>query len=375
MSAIELRMVAKGRRIATAEWAAERRPGVGTGGLDALEGLPRRGLAGNPLPMDLARPLVRLPVRFCATTLAAEMAALPPGAWVPHPTDYEGNDAALLVTPGGRLEQGFIGPMAPTEALARAPYIRQLMAELGCTWGRSRLMRLAPGAKVPRHVDINYYWRTHWRLHVPVVTNPAVAFTCGGETVHMAAGECWTFDSFRYHEVHNGGGETRVHLVLDTVGGGMLHALLAQAQSCDPGAPAFIAPDGRTDYVPACEQRNAPAVMSPWEMRCHVRELLGHCPPAPALPPVAAALDRFVDRWAAAWAAWGEEPGHLPGYMALALAGRDEVAAAGADAVRLDNGVLLSACLREIVFRMAVTAPREAGAARPHAIPGRRGAR
>ena len=322
--------------------------------------------------MNLTEPLVRLPVRFCADTLAAEMAALPPEAWVPHPTDYQGNDAALLITPGGRIEQGFIGPMAPTDALARSPYIRQVMAGLGCTWGRSRLMRLAPDAKVPRHIDINYYWRTHWRLHIPVVTNSAVAFTCGGETVHMAAGECWTFDSFQYHEVHNGGSETRVHLVLDTVGGGLLHELLGKAQAGDAGEPHFVAPDGRDDHAPFYERVNAPAVMTPWEMRCHVRDLLGHCPPAPALPAVADRLDRLIDGWAAAWAAFGDGLDHLPAYMALALEARDEVAALGADTIRLDNGVLLSACLREIVFRMAVTSPREADARRPHAIPGRR---
>ena len=42
------------------------------------------------------------------------------------------------------------------------------MAELNCTWGRSRLMGLEPGAVVPKHVDVHYYWRTHLRIHVPV---------------------------------------------------------------------------------------------------------------------------------------------------------------------------------------------------------------
>ena len=78
-------------------------------------------------------------------------------------------------------------------------------------------MGLGPGAEVPEHVDSHYHWRTHLRIHVPIITSPKVEFTCGGETVHMAQGECWLFDSFRWHEVHNRGTERRVHLVLDTV--------------------------------------------------------------------------------------------------------------------------------------------------------------
>ena len=84
------------------------------------------------------------------------------------------------------------------------------MQELGGVWGRSRLMGLGPGAVVPIHVDIHYYWRTHVRIHIPVVTNPGVRFFCGGQNVHMAAGEAWVFDSFQTHEVaQRGHGQAR----------------------------------------------------------------------------------------------------------------------------------------------------------------------
>jgi hypothetical protein len=55
------------------------------------------------------------------------------------------------------------------------PYLRQVLAGFGVVWGRSRLMRLAPGASVPEHADINYHWHTRVRLHVPVFTQPAGA--------------------------------------------------------------------------------------------------------------------------------------------------------------------------------------------------------
>ena len=155
--------------------------------------------------MHFAKPLIQLPIRFCAETLSREVESLPPSAWEPHPQGFAGNDAVPFVSVNGGLNDGFEGPMAATEHLRACPYIMALMEELGGTWGRSRLMGLAPGARVPRHVDIHYYWRTHLRIHIPIVTNPGVTFTCGGDTAHMAPGESWIFDSFQLHEVHNAG--------------------------------------------------------------------------------------------------------------------------------------------------------------------------
>ena len=312
--------------------------------------------------MQLTRPFARLPIRFSAEALVAEMAALPDEAWVAHPDGTPGNDAVLLVTPGGRLEQGLMGAMAPTPYLEASPYVRQVMTAIGSVWSRSRFMGLAPGATVDPHVDAHYHWRNHWRLHIPVVTNPGVLFTCGGETVHMQPGECWLFDSFRMHDVRNDGDAKRVHLVLDTVGGGRLHELLdrAQAEGGEAGEAEFVAPDGDAGHRPLLEQRNVPAVMSPWEIRCHVDFLLGHCRPSPALAPVTNRLSRFIDGWAAEWAVSGEDPQRFPAYLELVLAARDALVRLGADSIRLDNGMTLLHCLRQIVFLMAVERPERA---------------
>ncbi|MEO6387609.1 MAG: aspartyl/asparaginyl beta-hydroxylase domain-containing protein [Croceibacterium sp.] len=310
--------------------------------------------------MQLKRPFAKLPIHFSAEALRAEMDALPAQAWVAHPDGTPGNDAALLVTPGGRLEQGLIGAMGQTEYLRASPYIRQVMTSIGSVWSRSRLMGLAPGATVDPHVDAHYHWRNHWRLHIPVVTNPDVLFTCGGETVHMQPGECWLFDSFRPHDVRNDGAAKRVHLVLDTVGGGQLHELLERAQSSDPGATKFFAPDGSAEHEPQLERSNVPKVMSPWEMRCHVDFLLGHCQPSSALTPAANRLSLLLDNWTAEWAVWGESPERFAAYLALILAARDDLAKLGADNVRLGNGMSLLHCLRQIVFLMAVERPEQA---------------
>ncbi|MDE8651004.1 aspartyl/asparaginyl beta-hydroxylase domain-containing protein [Novosphingobium album (ex Liu et al. 2023)] len=168
--------------------------------------------------MRLSRPFFQLPVLFEAARLQAEVAALPAEAWVPHPDGVPGNSAARLISAGGGETDGVHGQMLPTRWLAAMPYLRQVLSGFGVVWGRSRLMRLAPGAGVPEHADINYHWHTRVRVHVPVFTWPQVRFHCDGQSVHMAAGEAWIFDNWRRHHVENHAGAERIHLVADTTG-------------------------------------------------------------------------------------------------------------------------------------------------------------
>src|SRR4051812_6402385 len=166
--------------------------------------------------MKLAHPFLRLPIRFDGEALAAEVRALPPSAWSAHPTGFIGNEAVRLVSPGGQQNDAFDGPMGPTAQLGLCPYIREIMAAIGGVWGRSRLMGLAAGADVPSHIDTHYYWRTHLRLHIPVITNEGVLFTCGGGGVPKEAGGCWGVDSFRPHHGQKNSAEKRLPPGLDT---------------------------------------------------------------------------------------------------------------------------------------------------------------
>jgi hypothetical protein len=168
--------------------------------------------------MKLSRPFFQLPVRFDVARLQAEVAALPEEAWVSHPDQVPGNSAARLITAGGEETDSVHGQMLPTRWLAHMPYTRQVLAGFGVVWSRSRLMRLAPGAGVPEHADINYHWHTRVRLHIPVFTRPEVRFHCDGQSVHMAAGEAWIFDNWRRHHVENKASAERIHLVADTTG-------------------------------------------------------------------------------------------------------------------------------------------------------------
>lgn len=304
--------------------------------------------------MRLDRPLLKLPRRYCADSLAAEIAALPPSAWLPHPGKLPGNDAVPLITPGGTVSNGFAGAMAPTDALRACPYIMQIMADLGAVWGRSRLMGLAAGADVPEHVDVGYYWRTHLRVHVPIVTEPGVSFTAGGETVHMAAGEAWVFDTFQMHRVRNAGSAKRVHLVLDTVGGERLWDLVEAAQS--GSIESELIRPGTTSGPIAYEQVNLPEIMSAWEIRCHIDHLLSLTPAGPSTDAVGQRLDRFASNWMAVWAEHGTGPGGLPAYRRLIDGIKDDLRTLRASAILLSNRVPLDRALGELIFMVAVPA-------------------
>ncbi|MCL6698016.1 aspartyl/asparaginyl beta-hydroxylase domain-containing protein [Sphingomonas sp. NSE70-1] len=305
--------------------------------------------------MRLSKPLLQLPIRFDADRLAAEVNALPASAWLPHPTGFVGNEAVPLVSPGGLPNDDFDGPMAPTEALKQLPYVMDLMADLGCVWGRSRLMALAAGADVPIHIDVHYHWRTHRRLHIPVVTNPGVLFTVNNETVHMEAGECWLFDSFSLHKVQNKGSERRIHLVLDTVGGQKLWDLVEAASTLDPREAAVW--DGKPGRPLAFEQFNRPKVMSPWEMKQHIDYVLDHAPPEARMGAVAMRLDRFLSGWHAAWAQFGTSDEGLPAYQALIQQMRAELTSLNAQQVKLQNEQGLGFVLDALVLWNAVAPP------------------
>lgn len=214
--------------------------------------------------MRLPQPFYQLPVLFDVARLQAEVEALPGEAWGPHPDRLVGNSAARLISVGGAETDSVHGQMLPTRWLADMPYLRQVLAGFGVVWSRSRLMRLAPGAGVPEHADINYHWHTRVRLHIPIFTWPEVRFHCDGQSVHMAAGEAWIFDNWRRHHVENGAASARIHLVADTSGtAGFWRFACGQAPprsqwpmvAWDPAAAPQLLTEGdqRSPVMPAAE--------------------------------------------------------------------------------------------------------------------------
>ncbi len=92
--------------------------------------------------MRLPKPFFRLPLRFDAARLAAEVAALPAAAWAEHPNHLAGNSCVRLISVDGGENDSVDGPMAATAHLARLPYVQQLLACSGTSApGASRISR------------------------------------------------------------------------------------------------------------------------------------------------------------------------------------------------------------------------------------------
>lgn len=275
--------------------------------------------------MKLTVPFVRLPLAFDAARLAAEVASLPASAWMSHPSGLAGNTAVALVSREGGDNHDFAGPMRPTPRLQAMPCTREVMAGFGEVLSRSRLMRLAPGAEVSAHVDFNYHWYTRVRMHVPVITNPAVTFHCGDARVHMAAGECWIFDNWRRHRVVNAGNADRVHLVIDLAGSSRFWRLVRETIAAgEAGASEQHAPGwhraGAGELL--TEQWTQSAVMAPGELQALVDELLLDLEANPAndralLARYRVLLQDFCHDWRVTWLRHGPAPEAVPDYRRL----------------------------------------------------------
>lgn len=311
--------------------------------------------------MKLNTRFLQLPVQFDAQVLAREIASLEDSAWRPHPAGYEGNDYLPLISAyGDPGNEGFSGPMLPTPHLsAQRSYLWETLASLGAVLGRTRLMRLSGHAEVSEHADVNYYWRDRMRVHVPIVTQPVVSFHCAGVKVHMAAGECWVFDTWSLHRVINDQTQSRIHLVVDTVGGeGMLRLLATgrapNAPAPEHWAPRKIEPSGARPAL-QFETTNVPKVMTPWEIREHLSFLLSETVPnQPIAKEVARITGPFLHRWRALWSAYGEMEAGWPRYRALVAQFSAELKAARADQLLLVNEVDFFESLSGMVLAFAV---------------------
>lgn len=318
--------------------------------------------------MRLPKPFFRLPVRFDVERLRAEVAALPDRAWVHHPNQIQGNSAVRLISVEGGENDEVNGRMQATTHLQRSPYIRQILASLGVVWSRSRLLRLAPGATVPEHADINYHWFTRVRLHIPIITRPEVRFYCGDQVVHMGAGEAWVFDNWRSHRVENFTPDERIHLVADTSGSAAFWRMVAQSETAGE-ARHLPYVEGR-EVVPLTERAKLPAVMMPAEVDFLVLDVRSELVAQENIPDARARLIRYhgmlealCKDWRQLYALYGDEPQGWPEFARL----RDTVRNASRDMsqglVMRTNGVSVHQVLEGRVLR-AMLSPADHSSAR-----------
>jgi hypothetical protein len=310
--------------------------------------------------MKLPQPFIRLPLRFDAERLAAEVAALPASAWARHPTGFEGNSAARLISADGGENDAVSGIMQATPHLQSSPYIQQVLASFGVVWSRSRLMKLAPGAQVPEHSDINYHWFQRVRVHIPVTTRPGVRFYCDDQAVHMQAGEVWIFDNWRQHRVDNASDQERVHLVADTSGSALFWNLVAAGMR---GQAAQLVPyrPGHSVSIPM-ERYNGFRVMPPAEIDHLLKDLAadtvsetpGEAGRAGAAQ-FAALLNSFCADWRQLWALHGDGDSGIEHYRRLSKALWDRAGEIRAGLVMRSIGLPVMRVLDARVLEYAIS--------------------
>ncbi|HEY0302116.1 MAG TPA: sulfotransferase [Rhizomicrobium sp.] len=278
--------------------------------------------------MRLPHRFYKFPFRFDVARLAQEVSLFPEEAWRRHPNDLKGNTFLPLVATRGDAFDDFRPPMRPTPWLEQSPYLRQVLGEFRTLIGRARLMRLEPECGVPLHFDSKQYWRDHTRVHVPLVTHPAIRFHCEDSSVHMAAGEAWTFDNWRSHEVVNTTQTRRIHLTMDTYGSNEFWELAkplgeeAQTLRLIPFRPAARAQLVYETFV-------GDSVMSAAEVDLELSQLVADAAAHPGNDPAALEQLRAFTRnlrneWRILWHVHGPED--LAHYASLASWARENAA-------------------------------------------------
>jgi hypothetical protein len=80
---------------------------------------------------------------------------------------------------------------------------------------RVMLARMAPGGIIHPHVDANPSARWPHKIHVPIETNPQVAFYVEPREYHLQAGRAYEVNNMTRHAVRNEGTTDRIHLIFE----------------------------------------------------------------------------------------------------------------------------------------------------------------
>jgi hypothetical protein len=195
---------------------------------------------------------LRLPLAFDAGRLAEEVAQIAEDDWIAHfvPDHYEGGWSILPL----RCKRGATHPILmavsdpsatefdDTPWLIRSPFLQEVLGAFPCPLLSVRLMRLDPGSRIKPHSDHDLdAVLGQARLHVPVTSNPDVAFWLNGTRAVMQPGETWYLRLSDTHSIDNQGTTARVHLVIDCKVDDSLAAMLASAAA----AAAAAGQDGK----------------------------------------------------------------------------------------------------------------------------------
>jgi hypothetical protein len=315
--------------------------------------------------MKLETEFVKLPLLFDAERLKEEIVQFSEDEWMAHTTGYAGNLSIPLISLDGEFNDAMHGPMKATSALDRCEYIQQIMTSFDEVFGRSRLMRLEPGHEVPPHIDVNYHWYNRVRIHIPITTTEDVLFYCNDQHVHMAAGECWIFNSWLEHTVKNNSDRTRVHLVLDTAGSTRFWDLVERGDWPFKVGQQPVSEPKLVQHVPnnptriRTETFNVPLVQGPGELENLIKDLADDidCSNDSEVKGAQVFVEQtknFIRAWREVWSEHGMMPSGWPRYHDLSNKIDEAVFAISPELVLESNGIELAQAFRSLVLSSAI---------------------
>jgi hypothetical protein len=174
---------------------------------------------------------VRLPVPLDRERLVDEVLALPESLW-----GSRGGRVGVHQPTEGIFLRGHAPiegprPIEDREPLALLPCIRTLIqATIPAPPMRCLLAKLAPGSVIKMHVDKGDYFQRTLRLHVPIVTDPAVEMISNDRCYTMQVGEVWALNNSTFHGVRSRWTRPRIHLICDFLPTEALCALIRSGE-------------------------------------------------------------------------------------------------------------------------------------------------
>lgn len=187
----------------------------------------------------------QLPFHFDADRLKADLNSLTPEDWVPHFNKpyYEGEWSGVAL----RSVNGVAGRLYPdptaqhayadTPILAQCSYIQEILTTFHCPLEAVRLLKLRAGSSIREHKDYNLgYEDGEIRIHVPIMTDPAVEFFVNNQRIVLNEGTAWYINFNLPHRVVNRSPTDRIHLVIDCIVNDWVHALFQSAAATATGA-------------------------------------------------------------------------------------------------------------------------------------------
>lgn len=174
---------------------------------------------------DLIRYL-KFPLTFNVQKLQTEVGEILHKKWINHynTNDYSGSwNAIALLSQGGKSDNINAFNLGTekvtfTEIMDSCVYLKEVIDSFLFEKTTVRLLRLAAGAHIKPHTDNELgYEDGCFRIHIPIITNPDVAFILDNQRLIMNEGECWYINANFTHSVANKGNQDRIHLVIDGI--------------------------------------------------------------------------------------------------------------------------------------------------------------